>query len=129
MKRLTVPFLLFAGAFLSTLLLQKYTFIWQESDGLFLATGDYFSRMFPPGLHLGAVLGDFLSQFFRHSLYAPFIVGACVSVSSIFRQHLTLVFSRASLGVEAYLMSDSSAIYRSRIFINRVMVNFSACLT
>ncbi len=91
MKRLTVPLLLFAGAFLSTLLLQKYTFIWQESDGLFLATGDYFSRMFPPGLHLGAILGDFLSQFFRHSLYAPFIVGACVAVCflmlrSIFRR-------------------------------------------
>jgi hypothetical protein len=91
MKRLAVPFLLFAGAFLSTFLLQRYTFIWQESDGLFLATGDYISRMFRPGLHVGAVLGDFLSQFFRYSLYAPFIVGACVTlvflmVRGIFRR-------------------------------------------
>jgi len=78
MKRLIVPILLFAGAFLSTWLFQRYTFIWQESDGLFLMTGDYFSKMFSGPWHIAGYLGDFLSQFFRYSFYAPFIVGAGV---------------------------------------------------
>ena len=81
MRRLTVPILLFAGAFLSTLLFQRYTFIWQESDGLFLMTGDYLSKMLSGPLRIASVLGDILSQFFRHSLYAPFIIGAGVTLS------------------------------------------------
>lgn len=81
MKRLIAPILLFAGAFLSTCLIQRYTFIWQESDGLFLTTGDYFSKMFSGSFNVAGYLGDFLSQFFRYSFYAPFIVGAGVALS------------------------------------------------
>ena len=76
MKRLIITVSVFAGAFLSTLLLQRFTFMWQEADGLFLMAGDYFRMMFSEPFPLSGIAGDFLSQFFRYSLYAPFIMGA-----------------------------------------------------
>ena len=78
MKRFLAPLILLAGAFLGTLLLQRYTFIWQEYDGLFLWTGDYFSAMFQRSFPISGIIGDFLTQFFRFSIYAPLIVAAAV---------------------------------------------------
>lgn len=104
MRRQTVPILLFAGAFLSTFLLQRYTFIWQESDGLFLVTGDYFSKMFSGPFRLPHIIGDFLSQFFRHSLYAPFIVGAGVTLAFIMLRAVLRRF-RVDMDLPAALLS------------------------
>ena len=69
MKRFLTPLLLFAGVFLATQLLQKYTFIYQELDGLFLWSQDYFSLMRRTTLPLSGILGDFITQFFSYKFF------------------------------------------------------------
>jgi len=80
MKRILPPVLLFVGVFLVTLLAQKYTFFAQEQNGLFLLTGDYFAQRFAGSLPVSGIIGDFLSQFFRFSVYAPLIVAVGVTL-------------------------------------------------
>ena len=81
MKRFLPPALLFLGVFLVTLLAQKYTFVDQEQNGLFLLSRDYFAGRFAGPLPVSGILGDFLAQFFRFSFYAPAIVAAGVTVA------------------------------------------------
>ena len=80
MKKYLPPLIVFAGAFLGTLLLQKNSFVLQEYDGLFLLSGDYFSAMFRTPFPISGIIGDFLTQFFRFGVYAPSIVavGVCL---------------------------------------------------
>lgn len=81
MKRILSPVLLFLAVFLVTLLAQKFSFFAQEQEGLFLLTPDYFAGRFARPLPLSGILGDFLSQFFRFSVYAPAIVAAGVTLA------------------------------------------------
>lgn len=81
MKKLVSPLILFAGAFLSTLLLQKDSFVLQEYEGLFLLSGDYFSTMLRTPFPLSGIIADFLTQFFRFGVYAPLIVAAAVTAA------------------------------------------------
>lgn len=73
MKKILPPLIVFAGAFLGTLLLQKNCFVMQEYDGLFLLSGDYFSAMLRTPFPVSGIIGDFLTQFFRFGVYAPLI--------------------------------------------------------
>lgn len=95
MKKFFAPLILFAGSFLCTWLLQRYTFIYQEYTGLFLNTGDYFSSMFRGSLPISGVIGDFLTQFFRFSVYAPLIVSLGVVLAYFLTRS---IFSRLGLG-------------------------------
>ena len=81
MKKLVSPLILFAGAFLSTLLIQKDSFVLQEYEGLFLLSGDYFSTMLRTPFPLSGIIADFLTQFFRFGVYAPLIVAAAVTAA------------------------------------------------
>ena len=73
MKRFLSPLILFIGIFLVAQLCQPYTFIYQEQDGLFLWTGDYFTRMLRFPLPLSGIVGDYLTQFFRYQYVGPVI--------------------------------------------------------
>ena len=81
MKKILPPLIVFAGAFLGTLLLQKNSFVMQEYDGLFLLSGDYFSAMLRTPFPVSGIIGDFLTQFFRFGVYAPLIVAAGVCLA------------------------------------------------
>jgi hypothetical protein len=81
MKKILPPLIVFAGAFLGTLLLQKNSFILQEYDGLFLMSRDYFTAMFRTPFPISGIIGDFLTQFFRFGIYAPLIVGGGVCLA------------------------------------------------
>ena len=95
MRKWIAPLLLFAGAFLATLLLQQYTFVYQEFEGLFLGTPDYFSQMFRGPFPISAILADFLTQFFRIGVFAPLIVAAGVVLSFLL---VRSILGRFSLG-------------------------------
>ena len=105
MKRTVTPSLLAVAVFLVSLLAQKYTLICQEYDGLFLLTPDYWQRAWGQSFPISGIVSDFLVQFFRFSLYAPFIVTALV-VAEFFC--LRRIFPRAwgdvpsALGACAY---------------------------
>lgn len=81
MKKLVSPLIVFAGAFLATLLLQKGTFIFQEYEGLFLLSGDYFSSMLRTPFPISGIIGDFLTQFFRFGVYAPLIAASGIAAA------------------------------------------------
>lgn len=95
MRKAVTPLILFAGAFLGVLLLQKYSFVYQEYDGLFLMSGDYFRSMFQTSFPISGIVGDFLTQFFRFGLYAPIIVGLGVALAFLMLRSL---LSRLSIG-------------------------------
>lgn len=95
MRRWISPLILFAGAFLATLLLQQYTFVYQEFEGLFLCTPDYFSQAFREPLPLSSILADFLTQFFRLGVSAPLIVAAGVTLVFLL---VCSILGRFSLG-------------------------------
>ena len=103
MKKIISPLIVFIGAFLSTLLLQKNTFVFQEYDGLFLLSADYFSDMFREPFPLSGIIGDFLTQFFRFSIYAPLIVAAGVAAAFLMVQSILKKFALQSDIVPAVL--------------------------
>lgn len=74
MKKYLPPLVLFAGVFLSSLLFMRYTLQFQECDGFFAWTPDYFRSVFSHPFPLSRVLTDFQTQFYRLSLFAPFIL-------------------------------------------------------
>ena len=94
MKKIISPLIVFAGAFLATLLLQKNSFVIQEYDGLFLLSGDYFSDMLRTPFPISGIIGDFLTQFFRFGVYAPLIVAVGVAAAFLM---LRSILSRFSL--------------------------------
>lgn len=81
MKKILSPVIVFCGAFLATLLLQKNSFVLQEYDGLFLLSPDYFAAMFRTPFPISGIIGDFLTQFFRFGVYAPLIISAGVTLA------------------------------------------------
>lgn len=74
MKRFLTPLLLFTGVFLAVQLLLSSTLIYQEQEGLFLWSGDYFTQMFRTSFPLSGIVGDYLTQFFRFRYIGPLIV-------------------------------------------------------
>lgn len=78
MRRFLIPLILFIGVFLAAHLLQEYTYIYQELDGLFLWSKDYFSLMFRSPLPLSGIAGDYLTQFFRYQFVGPVLTALAV---------------------------------------------------
>ena len=95
MKRAITPLILFAIVLLATQLLQKYTFIYQELDGLFLWTDDYFDQMHQQSFALAGIIGDYITQFFRFRFMAAAIVALEVVLVFIMTRH---ILSRMHLG-------------------------------
>lgn len=95
MKRVIAPLILFVGALLATQLLQKYTFIYQELDGLFLWTDDYFAQMHQESFAIAGIIGDYLTQFFRYRFMAAGIVGVEVLLVFLMARR---ILSRVHLG-------------------------------
>lgn len=93
MKKFISPLIVFAGAFLSTLLLQKNSFVIQEYDGLFLVSSDYFTSMLQGPFPISGIISDFLTQFFRFSIYAPAIVAAGVLLTFLMVRGIQSKFS------------------------------------
>ena len=67
-----VPTVLFVAVFLVSQLSQLYTFQFQEADGLFLLTPDYFRSVFSHSLPISRLLTDFQTQFYRFYYGAAF---------------------------------------------------------
>ena len=99
MKKFISPLIVFAGAFTATLLFQKYTFAWQEYEGLFLWSADYFSSMFQKPWPVSGIIGDWLTQFFRFGVYAPLTVGLGVMLAFIL---VRSILGRFSLGHDVF---------------------------
>ncbi|MBQ6244824.1 MAG: hypothetical protein IJK55_08950 [Bacteroidales bacterium] len=79
MKKAVTPLLIAAAVFTVSLIAQRYTLICQEYDGLFLAVPDYFRQLFRKPLPLSHLVTDFLTQFFRFSVYGPAILAVLVT--------------------------------------------------
>lgn len=93
MKKILSPLIVFCGAFLATLLLQKNSFVLQEYDGLFLLSPDYFAAMFRTPFPISGIIGDFLTQFFRFGVYAPLMVAAGVTLAFLMLRSILGRFS------------------------------------
>ena len=104
MKRVPIPVALAVAVFCITFLVQRYTFICQEYNGLFLLTPDYFRQVFREPLPISRIIGSFLVQFYRFSIYAPLIFAAIVT--GIF---LLLRAISRTLGLEAELPATAGA--------------------
>lgn len=104
MKRVLIPGALAVAVFCITFLVQRYTFICQEYNGLFLLTPDYFRQVFRDPLPVSRLIGSFLVQFYRFSIYAPLIFAAILT--GIF---LLLRAILRTLGLEADLPAAAGA--------------------
>lgn len=92
MKKAVTPLLIAAAVFTVSLIAMRYTLICQEYDGLFLAVPDYFRQVFRRPLPLSHLITDFLTQFFRFSVYGPAIVAVLVTaVFLLLRRLLSVV--------------------------------------
>lgn len=72
-KKLISPVLLLAAVFCVSMFAQRSTLTMQENVSLFLLTPDYLREVFSAPLPLSHLLGNFLAQFYRFSIYGPSI--------------------------------------------------------
>lgn len=79
MKKILPPFILALCVFAVSILAQRCTLLCQECDGLFLMTPDYFRWAFEKPFPISQIVSDFLVQFYRISLCAPWIVALIVT--------------------------------------------------
>ena len=78
MKKIIVPLLVTALALVLSLVCQPSTLVYQEYEGLFLATPDYFSWLWAQPFPLSQLVSDFITQFYRFGFMGPVIVAAWV---------------------------------------------------
>ena len=80
MKKFIVPALLAVCVFTVSVVFQRCTLLCQECDGLFLMAPDYFSWAFAQPLPISRIISDFLVQFYRISLSAPWIMAGLITI-------------------------------------------------
>lgn len=73
MRKYITPIILGAAVFCVSLFFQKFTLTVQENTSLFLLAPDYLREIFNAPLPLSHLLGNFLAQFYRFSIYGPAI--------------------------------------------------------
>ena len=73
-KFLSIPVVLWGVVFCAMLLLLRYTLVHKGYFGIFLATPDYFSRVFSNPWPISHVIGDFVTQFFDIAFVGPAVI-------------------------------------------------------
>lgn len=76
MKKFVYPLLVTGLALVLSLVFQPSTLVYQEYEGLFLATPDYFSWLWDQSFPISQLVSDFITQFYRYALMGPVIVAA-----------------------------------------------------
>ena len=78
MRKVVFPLLVTLLALVLSLVFQPSTLVFQEYEGLFLATPDYFSWLWDQPLPVSQLVSDFVTQFYRFGFVGPVIVAAWV---------------------------------------------------
>lgn len=78
MKKFVFPLLVTVLALVLSLVFQPSTLVYQEYEGLFLATPDYFSWLWAQPHPISQLISDFITQFYRYAFMGPVIVAAWV---------------------------------------------------
>lgn len=69
--------------FILSLLCQSNTLVFQEYEGLFLNTPDYFSWLWNQPFPLSQLMSDFITQFFRFNVVGPVVVALLVLFAAL----------------------------------------------
>lgn len=80
MKKHVVPLLFFVAVLAAGLLLRKYTYIWQANLSLFVATPDYFERLFSEPFPVTRLCRNFVLQFFGIHPVGPIVVAVLLTL-------------------------------------------------
>ena len=108
MKKYLSPLLLFLLVFATSLWCMHYTFQYQEAEGLFLLTPDYFRSVFSHPFPLSRVVTDFQTQFYRLDLCAPLILALeALAVYYLLRS----ILRRAGLRVDWPVLAATAILW------------------
>ena len=78
MRKVVFPILVTLLALVLSLVFQPSTLVFQEYEGLFLATPDYFAWLWAQPFPVSQLVSDFVTQFYRFGFMGPVIVAAWV---------------------------------------------------
>ncbi len=117
MKKILPPALILLCVFAVSMLEQRYSLLLQESDGLFLLAPDYFRWAFVQSSPVSQIVSDFLVQFYRLSLYAPWTVAGIVCIVFLLAQGIlrvtplrsSLLPAAAAMAVWYFMAVNNSA--------------------
>lgn len=117
MKRFIFPLSAALLAFIISFLCQSNTLVFQEYEGLFLTTPDYFSWLWNQPFPISQLISDFITQFFRFSVTGPFAVAGMVLLASLLGKGIWPGLGTIAAGSAEWLVLAFSATIKPGIIL------------